>query len=113
MAAGAKAPARGSQESSKVTPANFGRFTLYEIEDSVRNAIELFELVIDEKGEIVDEKLESQILERLNQLNLAKELKARMSPCTSRVFGGKSPCWNRNAFGWPDEKSLSRARQSG
>ncbi|MFZ5627967.1 MAG: siphovirus Gp157 family protein [Spirochaetota bacterium] len=76
MAAGAKAPAPGSQESSKVTSANFGRFTLYEIEDSVRKAIELFERVIDENGEIVDEKLEGQIVERLNQLNLAKELKA-------------------------------------
>ncbi|AFM14219.1 siphovirus Gp157 family protein [Turneriella parva] len=76
VAAGAKATAAGEQTSSKVTPANYGRFTLYEIEDSVRSAIELLELVVDEHGEIVDEKLEGQILERLNQLNLAKELKA-------------------------------------
>lgn len=76
MAAGAKALAASDQESSKVTPANFGRFTLYEIESSVRSAVEMLELVIDDNGEVVDEELEARIFKRLNELNLAKELKA-------------------------------------
>lgn len=76
MAAGAKAIAASEQTSSKVTPVNFGRFTLYEIEASVSNAMEMLELAIDENGEIVDEQLEARIFKRLDELNLAKELKA-------------------------------------
>lgn len=76
MAAGAKALTVGDTSSNKVTPANYGRFTLYEIDNAVTNAVEMLELVIDANGEIVDEELEAKILQRLDDLNLARELKA-------------------------------------
>lgn len=76
MAAGAKALTIGDTSSNKVTPANYGRFTLYEIDAAVSSAVEMLELVIDANGEIVDEELEAKILKRLDDLNLARELKA-------------------------------------
>lgn len=76
MATGAKALTIGDTSSNKVTPANYGRFTLFEIDAAVNSAIEMLELVIDANGEIVDEELEAKILKRLDELNLAKELKA-------------------------------------
>lgn len=76
MAAGAKALTIGDASSNKVTPANYGRFTLFEIDAAVNSAVEMLELVIDVNGEIVDEELEAKILKRLDELNLARELKA-------------------------------------
>ena len=60
----------------KITPDNLGGFKLYEIDSAVAACTELLELAIDDQGQIVDELLEAKILKRLEELNMAKELKA-------------------------------------
>lgn len=72
----AKAQLTTDTTEKKITPANLGGFKLYEIDSAVAACTELLELAIDENGQIVDELLEAKILKRLEELNMAKELKA-------------------------------------
>ena len=63
-------------ESKKLTPATTSGFKLYEINDSISEITDMLSLAVDHNGEIVEEGLLDKITARLNELNLAKEIKA-------------------------------------
>jgi len=69
-------PGKGRREGLNPSPANTSSFRLYQLNAAMTEITDMLSLAVDENGEITETDLLDKLTARLDQLQLAKEVKA-------------------------------------